>query len=243
MPGGRMSGKQSGKPSRQLLFLEALQHSRALSPASEVHPLNPPSTMADPAQGATMDRILQEISAVGRRLEGMDNAMTSLTAETKSMRLDIASFQVPRLGPKRRDNANRPRPIIACLLRHVQTCQLLQAARAHSPFQMDGLEIRQTADFSKETSKCRRAFLALWPHLRQLEVKYGLFKPARMLITKNGVSEDLYDPEDLQVFLEGLQIQTQPMDTEPLTWTQDLPGTAQGDTPTTPTLGEVGWTT
>ncbi|KAJ1150576.1 hypothetical protein NDU88_003366 [Pleurodeles waltl] len=62
-------------------------------PASEVHPITPPSTMADPTQRATMDRILQDISAVGRRLEGVDNAMTSLTAETKSMCLDIAGFQ------------------------------------------------------------------------------------------------------------------------------------------------------
>ncbi|KAJ1166808.1 hypothetical protein NDU88_007204 [Pleurodeles waltl] len=40
-----------------------------------------------------MDRILQEISAVGRKLEGMDNAMVALMAETRSMRLEIAGFQ------------------------------------------------------------------------------------------------------------------------------------------------------
>ncbi|KAJ1180487.1 hypothetical protein NDU88_005708 [Pleurodeles waltl] len=34
-----------------------------------------------------------EISAVGHKLEGMDNAMTALTAETRSMRLEIAGFQ------------------------------------------------------------------------------------------------------------------------------------------------------
>ncbi|KAJ1092979.1 hypothetical protein NDU88_006089 [Pleurodeles waltl] len=245
MPGGRASGKQSGKPSRQLLFSEALQNSRAPSPASELQALTPPGTMTEPVQGATTDRILQEISAVGRRLEGMDNAMASLTAETKSMRLDIAGFQsrelgleqrvstvethitsftdrdqellhlrsklidledrsrrdnvrflgfpetiegadihsylretlpkltgltfdpplefqrVHRLGPKRQEDANRPHPIIACLLRHVQTRQLIQAARSHGAFRMDGLEIRLTADFSKETRERRRAFLAL----------------------------------------------------------------------------------
>ncbi|KAJ1164223.1 hypothetical protein NDU88_004668 [Pleurodeles waltl] len=52
-----------------------------------------PSDMADALQGATMDRILQEISALGCRLECMDNRMISLTEETKSMRLDIAGFQ------------------------------------------------------------------------------------------------------------------------------------------------------
>ncbi|KAJ1087686.1 hypothetical protein NDU88_000852 [Pleurodeles waltl] len=49
--------------------------------------------MADTSQRANMDRILQEISAVGPRLEGMDSMMTSLTESTKSMRLDIAGFQ------------------------------------------------------------------------------------------------------------------------------------------------------
>ncbi|KAJ1142004.1 hypothetical protein NDU88_008332 [Pleurodeles waltl] len=49
--------------------------------------------MEDTSQGATMDRILQEISAVGRRLEGIDSMMTSLMEDTKSMRLDIVGFQ------------------------------------------------------------------------------------------------------------------------------------------------------
>ncbi|KAJ1080632.1 hypothetical protein NDU88_000826 [Pleurodeles waltl] len=31
-----------------------------------------------------------------------------------------------RIGPKRSDNSARPRPIIACLLRHNQTCQILK---------------------------------------------------------------------------------------------------------------------
>ncbi|KAJ1100420.1 hypothetical protein NDU88_005506 [Pleurodeles waltl] len=34
-----------------------------------------------------------------------------------------------------------------------------------------------------------------------------------MWITKNGESRDIYDPEDLRVFLEGLQNHTQSMDT------------------------------
>ncbi|KAJ1150654.1 hypothetical protein NDU88_003444 [Pleurodeles waltl] len=60
--------------------------------------------------------------------------------------------------------------------------------------------------FSKETSDRRRAFLALHLRLHQLEVKYGLFDPARMWITKNGTSKDFYDPEDLRSFLEGLSL-------------------------------------
>ncbi|KAJ1214606.1 hypothetical protein NDU88_002224 [Pleurodeles waltl] len=62
------------------------------------------------------------------------------------------------------------------------------------------------ADFSKETSERRRAFLALQPRLRQMELKYSLFDPARMWITKNGMSKDFYDLEDLRSFLHGLSL-------------------------------------
>ncbi|KAJ1203493.1 hypothetical protein NDU88_007278 [Pleurodeles waltl] len=139
--------------------------------------------------------------------------------------------RVHRLGPKRRDDANRPRPIIACLLRHVQTSQLLQTARSHCLLRMGGLEIRLTADFSKETSESRRAFLTLRPSLPKLEVKYGLFELARIWITKNEVSKDIYDPEDLRSFLVGLQIQTQSMDIASPVRSQDLPWGTQGDDP------------
>ncbi|KAJ1187184.1 hypothetical protein NDU88_003963 [Pleurodeles waltl] len=211
-----------------------------------------PSDMADAPLDATMDHILQEISAVGRRLEGKDSRMIFLTEETKSMRLDIAGFQsrvttleqrvtavetqatltedrdqeliylcsevvdledrsrrdnvrflgfpeeivgadaqsflknilpqltglvfdpplefqrASRLGPKCREGANHLRPIIACFLRHTQARQVLQKAQAQGPFCMNDLQIRMTAEFSKETSDHRKAFLALRPRLRQL---------------------------------------------------------------------------
>ncbi|KAJ1164516.1 hypothetical protein NDU88_004953 [Pleurodeles waltl] len=66
-----------------------------------------------------------------------------------------------RIDPKRSGNSSRPRPIIAWLLQHNQTCQILQAARNHGPFQIDQHDIRITADYSKETNERRKAFLAL----------------------------------------------------------------------------------
>ncbi|KAJ1132109.1 hypothetical protein NDU88_010438 [Pleurodeles waltl] len=220
--------------------------------------------MEEGPQAASMDRILQEISAVGRKLEGMDSAMLALTAETRSMRLETAGFQsqisgldqrvatvetqvaswtdngqelmhlrskltdledrsrrnnirlmgllegiegtdltsflrdtlpkitwitfdppleferLHRLGPKKQDGNGRPRSIIACLLRHGQAWQLLQAARAQGPLKLGTTEIRLSADFSKETVDRRRAFISLRPRLRYLDVKYGLFEPARI---------------------------------------------------------------
>ncbi|KAJ1161389.1 hypothetical protein NDU88_001875 [Pleurodeles waltl] len=105
MPAGRSSNKHSGKPARQLLFSEALQHSQTFPPASKVHPPGQPCTMTDHVQETTMDRILQEISAVGRRLEGMDSMMASLMEETKSMHLDIAGFQTRVTSLKQRVTA------------------------------------------------------------------------------------------------------------------------------------------
>ncbi|KAJ1199030.1 hypothetical protein NDU88_002868 [Pleurodeles waltl] len=65
---GRQASNQENHPSS-----EALQNSRALSPASELQMQTPTPSgiMIESAHGATMECILQEISAVGRRLEGM----------------------------------------------------------------------------------------------------------------------------------------------------------------------------
>ncbi|KAJ1106547.1 hypothetical protein NDU88_003948 [Pleurodeles waltl] len=252
--------------------------------------------MADDTQGATMNRILQEILAVNRKLEGMDSAMVALTAETRAMRLDIEGFQsqisgldqrvatvetqvaswtnrdqeflhlrskltdledrsrrnnvrllrfpegvegadtfsylrdilskltditfdpplefqrAHRLGPKRQDWHGRPHPIIVCMLRPRQARQLLQTARTQGPLRSGNLEIRISADFSKETAERRKAFLSFRTQLRRLDVKFGLFEQAMMWITKNGESLNFYDPEDRRAFLEGLQDQTQSME-------------------------------
>ncbi|KAJ1098576.1 hypothetical protein NDU88_003684 [Pleurodeles waltl] len=313
MPRGKVTGKSSSKPGRQLLFSEALRqqkHRQAQDPPP--HPHTTTDNMAEGSQGVSMDRIQQEISAVGRKLEGMDSVMVALTAETRSMCLEIAGFQsqisgldqrvttvetlaaswtdsgqelmylrskltdledrrrrnnirllglpegiegtdlisylrdilpkltgitfdppleferVYRLGPNRQDGKGRPRSIIACLLRHSQARQLLQTARAQGPLRLGTLEIRLSADFSKETVDRRRAFLSLRPRLRHLDVKFGLFEPARMWITKNGESQTFFDPEDLKTFLDRLQEQAQPMETTTLTL-QDIRGSAVKD--------------
>ncbi|KAJ1166855.1 hypothetical protein NDU88_007251 [Pleurodeles waltl] len=292
MPRGKTTGKASAKPACQLLFSEAL-HQQKHSPVVDPPHIN----MTEDTQGVSMDRILQEISAVGRKLEGMDNAMVALMAETRSMRLEIAGFQsqisgldqqlttveaqaaswtnrvqehlhlrsrltdledrsrrnnirllvipegtegadipsylrdmLPKLTdttfdpplefqrahkhrPKRQDGKGCPRPIIVCMLRHGQARQLLQTTRTQGPLRLGTLEIRLSADFSRETAERRRAFLSLRPCLRHLDVKFGLFEPARMLITKNEESLTFCDPEDLRIFLEGLHDKSQPMET------------------------------
>ncbi|KAJ1186521.1 hypothetical protein NDU88_003302 [Pleurodeles waltl] len=77
-------------------------------------------------------------------------------------------------------------------------------AHSHGLFRHKDYEICIAADFSKETNEHRKAFLSLRPRVRQLEIKYDLFEPAQMWITKNGQSKDFYNPEDLCLFLDGL---------------------------------------
>ncbi|KAJ1113993.1 hypothetical protein NDU88_002233 [Pleurodeles waltl] len=102
MPGGRLSHKNTGKLARQLLFSEALLQAKGIPPQTAAQPSTTHQEMANLAQEPTMDRILQEISAVGRRLEVMDNAMVSMAAETKSICTEIASFQTRVLGLEQR---------------------------------------------------------------------------------------------------------------------------------------------
>ncbi|KAJ1114436.1 hypothetical protein NDU88_002673 [Pleurodeles waltl] len=60
-------------------------------------PTLPDNTVADAMANShsdtAMEHILQGISAVGRCLETMDSKITDLSADSKSIRVDIASFQ------------------------------------------------------------------------------------------------------------------------------------------------------
>ncbi|KAJ1164020.1 hypothetical protein NDU88_004467 [Pleurodeles waltl] len=171
------------------------------------------------------------------QLEGTDiedflhKVLPTLTNKTLYPPLEFQ--RAHRLGPKQKDGDLLPRPIIACLLRHGQARQLLQNARSHGPFRTEGYELRITTDFSKETNDRRKAFLSLRPRMRQLDVKYGLFDPARMWFTKNGVSKHFYDPEDLWLFLDTLLPQSMETTDAPLSTRQeDLSTDAQSALPT-----------
>ncbi|KAJ1153387.1 hypothetical protein NDU88_006148 [Pleurodeles waltl] len=96
MPRGKKTGKVTGKSTCQLLFSEAIQLQK--HPSAEDSPPLPCANMTEDIKGTTMDCILQEISVVRRKLEGMDNAMVALTVETRSMRLDLAGFHSQMSG-------------------------------------------------------------------------------------------------------------------------------------------------
>ncbi|KAJ1187671.1 hypothetical protein NDU88_004445 [Pleurodeles waltl] len=93
MSGSKPNHKPARKLARQLLFSEALHHKRLTPTTTGPHispPPTEPTTISDKDHSTTMDRILQEITTVSRRIEGMDASITSLTLETKSMRSNFA---------------------------------------------------------------------------------------------------------------------------------------------------------
>ncbi|KAJ1214077.1 hypothetical protein NDU88_001704 [Pleurodeles waltl] len=87
--------------------------------------------------------------------------------------------RVHRIVPLHSATSGRPCPVIACFLRHEQALQVLSATRTQGPFLLEGREVRVAADFSRITNEKRSAFLALRPQLQKLDIKFGLFEPAR----------------------------------------------------------------
>ncbi|KAJ1164817.1 hypothetical protein NDU88_005251 [Pleurodeles waltl] len=106
----------------------------------------------------------------------------------------------PQAGPQETGTPPSYHSLLAATHVGSQTATGSQNAR---PIQIGHLEIRISADFSKETAERRKAFLSLRSRLCQLNVKFGPFEPARMWITKNGESQNFYDPEICKCFWMG----------------------------------------
>ncbi|KAJ1210327.1 hypothetical protein NDU88_005693 [Pleurodeles waltl] len=66
--------------------------------------MGPLSDHTDPPHNATMWQIKQEMTAVGRKLEGLDTTISLLMTETKSIRQDLRR----RSGALHRDGGETP---------------------------------------------------------------------------------------------------------------------------------------
>ncbi|KAJ1171790.1 hypothetical protein NDU88_003648 [Pleurodeles waltl] len=93
MPSGKPSSKTTSKSVQQLLFTKALLQTHPMAATKRQLTSSQADDPEGPALEATMDRILQEVTAVGCRLEGMDSNISALTAKTKSIGTDMAGFQ------------------------------------------------------------------------------------------------------------------------------------------------------
>ncbi|KAJ1097218.1 hypothetical protein NDU88_002343 [Pleurodeles waltl] len=93
MPSGTSGSKHPGKPAQQLLFTEALLQAHPMAAAMGMWVSSGADDSAGPVPDTTMDCILQEITALGHRLQGMNSNIAALTAEAKSIYTNIAGFQ------------------------------------------------------------------------------------------------------------------------------------------------------
>ncbi|KAJ1192195.1 hypothetical protein NDU88_001507 [Pleurodeles waltl] len=122
-------------------------------------------------------------------IEGMDaqSFLKNILPQLTGLNFDPPGVPTSTWTGPQKSGGGQPPLTYHCLLlmTHKQARPLLQKAHIQGPFCMNDLQIRMTADFSKETSKHRKAFLALRPRQRQLEIKFGLFEQARMWIQKN----------------------------------------------------------
>ncbi|KAJ1138003.1 hypothetical protein NDU88_004394 [Pleurodeles waltl] len=87
------AGKPSGKTTRQLLFSKAISQSCTMASSHAPNGSGPNDASASTCPDITRERILQEITIVGCRLEVMDSKITGLAMESKSIRTNIAGFQ------------------------------------------------------------------------------------------------------------------------------------------------------
>ncbi|KAJ1106768.1 hypothetical protein NDU88_004166 [Pleurodeles waltl] len=85
------NGKLSGKPSRQLLFSEAITQSKPMK--TQMATPGPMPTPTDPPAPEATERILQEIASVGRHLKATDQKITDLTIASSPICADIAGFK------------------------------------------------------------------------------------------------------------------------------------------------------
>ncbi|KAJ1215424.1 hypothetical protein NDU88_003033 [Pleurodeles waltl] len=87
------TGKATRKHTRQLLFSEAISLPRPMASLVALVVPSSAAASADAHSDIAMEHILQEIAAVGHRLEVMDSKITDLSTASNSIWSDIASFQ------------------------------------------------------------------------------------------------------------------------------------------------------
>ncbi|XP_027877053.1 uncharacterized protein LOC114146849 [Xiphophorus couchianus] len=87
----------------------------------------------------------------------------------------------------------RPRPIMARLHYHADCADILRRARAQQRVKVGDSTISIFPDFTVQTAKARAAFNDVRRQLREVpDIRFGLLHPARLRITKGGVTREFY---------------------------------------------------
>ncbi|KAJ1124273.1 hypothetical protein NDU88_002734 [Pleurodeles waltl] len=86
-------GKTTGKCMHQLLNSDAISPPPTMAPPAVTLSPNPTGAFVDTHPDTAMERILQEITAVGHRLEAINSKIMDLSTNSKPIRADRAGFQ------------------------------------------------------------------------------------------------------------------------------------------------------
>lgn len=96
---------------------------------------------------------------------------------------------------------DRPRPMIVRLHYYADKEKILQLFRSKGGLKFKETRIYIFPDMSPELSCRRTAFNPVKARLRQAGIKYGMFYPADLRITCDGVSRTFKDLADVENFL------------------------------------------
>lgn len=99
----------------------------------------------------------------------------------------------------------RPRAIVCRFHYHSDCVDILRRARELREIKVKGLTISVFPDHTAKIARARAAFNDVRRQLRGIDgVRYGLFHPARLRITHNGVEKDFVSAEKAGVYVKTL---------------------------------------
>ncbi len=96
---------------------------------------------------------------------------------------------------------DRPRPMIVRLHYYSDKEKILQLSRNNGELKFREARIHIFPDMSAELSRRRAAFNPVKAKLRQAGIKYGMFHPADLRVTCDGISHSFKEPADVEDFL------------------------------------------
>uniref|UniRef100_H3ART6 L1 transposable element RRM domain-containing protein n=1 Tax=Latimeria chalumnae TaxID=7897 RepID=H3ART6_LATCH len=133
----------------------------------------------------------------------LEEALLSLLGFPEGTKLKIERAH-RSLGPKPAAG-QRPHPFIVKFLWFPMKEKILRTAREKGVLDWEGQRILIFPDLSRDLQERRRQFLKVKQMLWDKKIKYGLYYPAILKITCNGVTTSYTSAEAAEKFVLGLQ--------------------------------------
>lgn len=122
-----------------------------------------------------------------------------------------AAHRLP--GRERRWRSNRPQPpkvFILKFLNFQDKVRAMKAARAKGKVMCGDHQVMFFPDLSAELHRRRRRFDPVKQQLKSLNIRYGLFFPAKLRVWTNGQTREFETPEEAEKFVQGIHQEEPP---------------------------------